>query len=64
MLEERSQVGILARRGPGIGTVFAQHAVIGRSVGMHLDTLLLVETAEGSVCREGDGVIVIVPLNR
>lgn len=65
MFKEWSEVRVLARRRPGIGTIFAQHAVICCSVGMHLNTLLLVETAKWTVGGEGDGVIVVVtPLNR
>lgn len=65
MLKVWRELGVLAGRSPDINLVFAQHAVVGRSVRVHLDPLLLVETAKGTVGWEGGGVVVILaPLER
>jgi hypothetical protein len=42
MFKEWNQVRILTRRSLGVGGVFADDAVIGRSIRVNLDTLLSV----------------------
>jgi hypothetical protein len=54
MFEERNKVRVLTGRSLRVGGVLADHAIVGRSVWVNLNTLLPVQTAMNSVGREGE----------
>jgi hypothetical protein len=65
MLEERSQIRVLARGCLGGSGVLVQDTVVGSGIRVHFDALFAVKTAvRAAACRESGVGLVVASLDR